>query len=91
MEKERYLIHDAELGRYKITDRSGMEVYRLHAGEYLELWVEERWIRVRIELLSNEQDKCVWKFIDDHGTVVFPIEGQRVQVIGNIYQNNVQS
>ena len=91
MEKEGYLAHDAKLGRYKVTNRPGMNDYRLHAGEYLELWIDEQWTRVRIELLSNEQNKNTWKFIDDHGRVVVPSEGQRVRLIGDAHQKSVVS
>ena len=53
-------------GRYKLIGRSGQDDYYLHAGDQREVWINQRWVALRIEadLLGR------WYFVDAQGQTV---------------------
>jgi hypothetical protein len=53
-------------GSYKLIGRSGQDDYYFHAGDMLEIWMNHRWVSLRIEADLEGR----WYFVDAQGTIV---------------------
>lgn len=53
-------------GRYKLIGRSDQDDYYFHAGDMLEVWMQHRWVSLRIEADLVRR----WYFVDAQGTIV---------------------
>ena len=47
-------------GRYKLVGRAGRDDYSFHAGDWLEVWGETRWLAVQV--LADLSGR--WYFVD---------------------------
>ncbi len=65
-------------GRYKLMGRRGQDDSYLHAGDWLEVWMEGRgWVAVQV--LADLSGR--WYFLDGHGSLVAVSLGMRARVV----------
>jgi Domain of unknown function (DUF5348) len=63
-------------GRYKLIGRAGRDDYSLHAGEWMEVWAETRWVAVQV--LADTWWR--WYFLDMDGSCVSVHVGMRARL-----------
>ncbi len=62
-------------GRYKLVGRAGRDDYSFHAGDWLEVWGETRWLAVQV--LADLSGR--WYFVDGNGSPVVVSLGMRAR------------
>ena len=63
-------------GRYKLIGRAGRDDYSLHAGEWVEVWIETRWVPVQVQADVWKR----WYFLDVDGSWVEVQVGMRARL-----------
>ena len=53
-------------GRYKLVGRPGQDDSYLHAGDWLEVWIDRGWVAVQV---LADLSGC-WYFVDGNGSSV---------------------